>query len=578
MAIASYSIARALLKEKDALNAKTTQEALLDSRTCLRYFPGIPMGKVSECLDFLRNVASVKNTKASHTVLNPEVNKEELPGTWRHVQEYAEPPRAKSEPDVQDVYQLLSLDWITSIATDAAKWTHAKWVKHEVSQQVGNAAGDKEQVLHVIFRNVSPQHLGAIGTALQAQTTFVNPVVFGETVTGTFSVYLVKPSTEPDGSGTVEILMGNSKFQLTTFGNLTTPREYDEINLYGVAKDLAQGIIDVWKALTVTGSYSHPRYDKSAHTVDLTLRSRVSGKSFTKLSIITSWDGFTKTYEDVYFGLTETEADLVGLGSPAAWSITTTYPIGARVSYLLYYYVGLKADNLGYTPVGNPTWWEKGTVVPIPVVWPPQGQAWTCNKRYDESDALWTVFVTREFALAVNVAESIVQRGERETIHESEGIHDLTKPVIADAVTGTNFALSIDLDRFLTWNWKKRRKVSKFPFSGEVTWKIWGWYQYVTSQVYSVALGRYWNDHTYKYHVYAEHTKKYFTNETDARAYIHDDNGTEVTDPPTTPATYTVLDTSGSHVSHEGDYLYAATKVSNKKSLLATIDYLEPLS
>ena len=109
MAISSYSIARALLKEKYALNAKTTQEALLDSRTCLRYFPGIPMGKVSECLDCLRTIASVKNTKASHTVLNPEVNKEELPGTWRHVQEYAEPPRAKTEPDVQDVYQLLKL-------------------------------------------------------------------------------------------------------------------------------------------------------------------------------------------------------------------------------------------------------------------------------------------------------------------------------------------------------------------------------------------------------------------------------------------------------------------------------------
>ena len=80
MAISSYSIARALLKEKYALNAKTTQEALLDSRTCLRYFPGIPMGKVSTCLDFLRNVASVKNPKASHSVVNPEIIRKNFPG------------------------------------------------------------------------------------------------------------------------------------------------------------------------------------------------------------------------------------------------------------------------------------------------------------------------------------------------------------------------------------------------------------------------------------------------------------------------------------------------------------------
>jgi len=341
MTISSYSIARALLKEKYALNAKTTQEALLDSRTCLRYFPGIPMGKVSTCLDFLRNVASVKNPKASHSVVNPEINQEELPGTWRHIQEYAEPPRAKSEPDVQDVYQLLSLDWITSIDTDAAKWTHAKWVKHEVSQQVGNTASDKEQVLHVIFRNVSPQHLGSIATALQAQTTFVNPVIFGETVTGTFSVYLVKPSTEPDGSGTVEILMGNSKFQVTTFGNLDTPREYEEINLYGVAKDLQVGIIAAWKALAVKGSYSYPRYDSANHTVDLTLRSRVAGTRFDKTGIISAWNDRYKTTEEVHFGLTETEVDT---------------------------YVATK---------------------------PPLGQDWKWTKRFDESMGTWSVFIEK---------------------------------------------------------------------------------------------------------------------------------------------------------------------------------------
>ena len=535
MAISSYSIARALLKEKYALNAKTTQEALLDSRTCLRYFPSIPMGKVSECLDCLRTIASVKNPKASHTVLNPQVNKEELPGTWRHIQEYAEPPRAKTEPDVQDVYQLLKLDWITSIATDASKWTHAKWLKHEVSQQVGNAAGDKEQVLHVIFRNVSPQHLGSIATALQAQTTFINPVIFGKTVTGTFSVYLVKPTTETDGSGTVEILMGNSKFQVTTFGNLDTPREYDEINLYGVAKDLQVGIIAAWKALAVKGSYSYPRYDSANHTVDLTLRTRVSGKSFTKLSIITSWDGFTKTYEDVYFGLMEAEADLVGLGSPATWLITTTYPVGARVSYLGYYYVSLKTSNLGYTPIGNPTWWEKGTAVTAPVVWPPQGQAWRCNKRFDESDAMWTVFVTREFALAVNVAESVVRYSEREIVYETEGIHDLTKPTITAPAAGTVLAISKDLDRFLTWNWKKRRTVKITPNDDGISWTEWGDLYSVSEQSMTVALetNRMYISKVYIYQDGWIHTIKYFANATDAAAYAYPTLATEVlpTDP-----------------------------------------------
>jgi len=565
--VQSFTFAKSNLTEALAKQVQDVARPLVDNDTRKRRWVGIPSKYKDECINYLRSILNVQD---------PLIEREKVPGLFRVIDVHSEAHiQVGNAPGSCDIFQVLKRGWLTTINVDAAKWTDAKWVKHEVSQQVGNAAGNKEQVLHVIFRDVSPQHLGAIGTALQAQTTFTDPVIFGEKVEGTFSVYLVKPSTETDGSGIVEILMGNSKFQIMTFGNLDTPREYDEINLYGVAKDLQVGIIAAWKALAVKGSYSYPRYDSANHTVDLTLRTRVSGKSFTKLSIITSWDGFTKTYEDVYFGLTEAEADLVGLGSPATWLITTTYPIGTRVSYLGYYYVSLKASNLGYTPIGNPTWWKNEGVI---ASWPPQGQAWTCNKRYDESDAMWTVFVTREFALAVNVAESIVQRGERETVHESEGIHDLTKPVIAAAVAGTNFALSINLDRFLTWNWKKRRRVSKFPFSGEVTWKIWGWYQYITSQVYSETLGRYWNDHTYKYHVYAEHTKKYFTNETEARAYIHDANGKEAVVPATTPVTYTVIDTSGSRVSHEGDYLYAAIKVRNKKSLISTTNYLEPTS
>jgi hypothetical protein len=114
MSESSYSNAKQLLKEENALNVKATRENILKDRTLLRYWPEIPFNKVQECLDFLGKFASVKNTKESHSVTNPKVNKEEVPGEFHHVQEYAQPRRPGSEPDVQDVFQQLQLGWITT--------------------------------------------------------------------------------------------------------------------------------------------------------------------------------------------------------------------------------------------------------------------------------------------------------------------------------------------------------------------------------------------------------------------------------------------------------------------------------
>jgi hypothetical protein len=83
-------------------------------RTLLRYWPDIPIGKVQECLDFLGKYASVKNTKESHSVTDPAVNKENVPGKWHHAQEYAQPRRPASEPDVQDVFQMMQLGWVAA--------------------------------------------------------------------------------------------------------------------------------------------------------------------------------------------------------------------------------------------------------------------------------------------------------------------------------------------------------------------------------------------------------------------------------------------------------------------------------
>lgn len=210
MATSSYTSARALLKEKFALNAKTTQEDLLDDRTCLRYWGQIPMGRVSECLDMLRNIASVKNTKASHSVTNPEVNKEELPGVWRHVQEYALPPRAKTEPDVQDVYQFLKFGWL-----EAIDWTEARLLNGD------NQPLQPNRTLVVRFVNLNYAKLGEMIDGIETTKYITNPVIEGKTYDGPdddegdptdlkWRILSSKPSRADDGSGIITMTLAKN--------------------------------------------------------------------------------------------------------------------------------------------------------------------------------------------------------------------------------------------------------------------------------------------------------------------------------------------------------------------------------
>lgn len=205
MAESSYPNAKQLLKEEFALNAKTTQDDLLNDKTCLRYWREIPMGRVKECLDFLRNITSVNNNKTGHSVTDPQINKEKLPGVWRHIQEYAQPPRPGSEPDVQDVYQLLKLGWAETI-----DWTEARLIEGD------NQPLQPERTLRVQFVNLDYTKLGAMIESIETTKYFTDPVIAGETYDGPEGAHLkwrvlsAKPSRADDGSGVITLTLAKN--------------------------------------------------------------------------------------------------------------------------------------------------------------------------------------------------------------------------------------------------------------------------------------------------------------------------------------------------------------------------------
>lgn len=194
---------------------------------------------------------------------------------------------------------------------------------------------------------------------------------------------------------------------------------------------------------------------------------------------------------------------------------------------------------------------------------PAQGEAIQTENRSTEYPGKTRTRRIIEEAQYHACAEFVSRYGERETEHMTVIDHDDSVPSITDqTASGVETAvLAHNLDRFLTHNYRKMRSVKKFPFDGEKTYTLYGDYELATSQVFSSALGRYWNDKTYVYQRKETHAVRYFKTESEAMSHI---GGVFKTD------------NNGSHYSHTGEFEWRADKITHTKSLVTTYEYDEP--
>ena len=196
-----------------------------------------------------------------------------------------------------------------------------------------------------------------------------------------------------------------------------------------------------------------------------------------------------------------------------------------------------------------------------------QGTKTSLDARPTQSGNLQTAEETST-SKHVSVPEFVSRYGERSTEYISEEIHALTPPILTDETAeGIETALlSHNYDDYLTHNYKKQRSVKKFPFEGELSFRVFGDIETSVSQVYSETLGHYWTNAAYKYQRVTTRTFKYFKTLSEALAFI---NGEFLTN------------NEGSTWHHTGEYEYLAEKVINSKSAISPVpyeEYLEPLS
>jgi hypothetical protein len=236
---------------------------------------------------------------------------------------------------------------------------------------------------------------------------------------------------------------------------------------------------------------------------------------------------------------------------------------------------------------------HSAAAVDLPSEIPVQGQKIGVENQRTEFPGKTKTRRIVEEAQHVSVPEFVSHRGEGTISYISEELHDTDAPdvmvykdqngVERDITLDANgnplsegnpylpgsgnlttiAILSHNYDDYLTHSYKKSRTIKKFPFEGESVWDEYGDFEYVTTQIYSETLGRYWNNQTLVYRVHWTHNEKYFTSRVLANAYI--DGGVWENN-------------NGSRVSHTGDFEYFADRVIKTKVLITTYTYLEPIS
>ena len=372
-----------LLAEKDALKVEYTANAQNGDKQLVRQWPATRADLVSSALTFLNTYGSADNYPDPKTVVvTPKADKKEFPGTWRVVENRG--VRKKTDRvEEQGIFQTLRLGYLETIEATPANWTEARLVQDKQQQQTGNVEGDSEKYLHAQFKNVSPLKLKALTAGLNA-TTFTNPTIKEQVYTGVWNNLVVASSLAEDGSGIIDIFMGNPQYRLTAFQNLSTSKQADVVYLYGVPKNLAQGIITAWKDVNKVGSSTTSSYNTTASTVDLILRSRTAGTKVEKTGDVTEWNCKYKTTTDYHWGLTLAEADALVLTKP------------------------------------------------------PDGQTWILSRNYDESEGTWSVTIKKRVRQVQNVAEytSEISAARTRTTQEKLGTTTATDLSIGSQEAG----------------------------------------------------------------------------------------------------------------------------------------------
>ena len=298
------------LAENDARvfdRSETGYVSLTGDAELWRHWPDLSPDYIPDACEYLNIVTSVKNLTPQKYVDDPTASGEVFRGRWR--QAYL---RRIEQGDVIKLVQVLRKGYAFEIS-----WDEARLVE-------GRDLLESEHYRTIRWVNIAREKVHSLAAALN-DSTYPDPVVGGETLTGTWHNIYVVPSIADDGSGIITMLLAEPEFTLTAYQAHLSPRSVGITYLWQVPKDLAQDVLDTYKAFGRSASASYPN---AAGLVDIVIYGK-DEEYTSKLNVITSWNCSHKEYTDYYWGLTEDDADSIVLTKPpVGWTYEARKSMG----------------------------------------------------------------------------------------------------------------------------------------------------------------------------------------------------------------------------------------------------------
>jgi len=247
----------------------------------------------------------------SRFVDDPVIDGTEYPGRWRQatISRLRQPKRGSSDEFEYWIVLTLRSGYAETISWDEARLVEQKDSLSEATTLGANVIADTtgfatSQYAVVRWTSISPYKINACIASLSAEV-YINPVVYGETLSGVWYNLMVTGSKDSDGAGVVDLVLSRQRFTIAAYDFYNTVRQATSYRIFGVPKTTAQAIIDDWQG---DGRSASATYNDSTELCTVTLTDRDAAKdNLTTAWIYTGCD--QKFRQSFAWGYTKTELD-----------------------------------------------------------------------------------------------------------------------------------------------------------------------------------------------------------------------------------------------------------------------------
>lgn len=332
---------RAYVAESKAQLISYSDNELLFRKELIRYWPSDRDKLIQSTLSYLNTYGSAGNTTASQRVVDPIAGSPKesntYSGSWRVVNNEKTSRHNEAQwPGISGIVQTLRYGFAQTLSWDEARVVNNKEMPGNLSSVTGideTATDDPNDVVVVEWVNLDPAYTrGMLSSGILSGSTVTSPSIRGDG-SGYAGVWhkvatTIGESSLEDGSGVIRVVLARPQYTLNSYDHVFnlfgSDRQGVVHYLWNVPRDIAQDIIDDWKATRREAAASL----NSDDTVNIVLREFDPGT--TPVSLASEVSALSCSREDTtyyYWGVTDP--------SVAAYDISnaTSFPLASDRGY-----------------------------------------------------------------------------------------------------------------------------------------------------------------------------------------------------------------------------------------------------